>query len=201
MLPALRCTRYLHTHLHPPCTLARTFFLHSPGHYLHTILTSYLHLPALCLYSPIHSTWTLPALCTYLYTYLSITSTYLYIPPVLYTHVHILALTCTLTLSLPTICTLTCTLVCTLHTRALTCTDTTGRSRGRSRGRGRWRSAARGTAHTAALWSGTRHWWPRATSRGVKNTGCSAGAGRGGASGPPRPETATPTWAVALKTS
>lgn len=77
-------------------------------------------------------------------------------------------------------CTLTCTLVCVLRMQALTCTDTTGRSRGHSRGRGRWRSVSRGTAHTAALWSGTRHWWLHATSQGVKNTGYSVGTGREG---------------------
>lgn len=41
----------------------------------------------------------------------------------------------------------------------LTCKGTRGRSPGRSTGRGRWRPLWTGKAHTAAWWSGRRHWW------------------------------------------
>lgn len=45
-----------------------------------------------------------------------------------------------------------------------TCTGTRELSPGHSMGPDRGRSVGRGRAHTAALWSDTRHWWQRETS-------------------------------------
>lgn len=52
-----------------------------------------------------------------------------------------------------------------------TCTGTRERSPGRSTGPDRWRSAATGRAHTAVLWSDTKHWWHCATSTGDETHG------------------------------
>lgn len=54
--------------------------------------------------------------------------------------------------------------------RLPTCKGTRGQSPGRSTGPSRWRPLWTGKAHTAAWWSGRRHWWLCETSAGENLT-------------------------------
>lgn len=164
-VPALTCTLFLHLPIHSTCTQPYTLPAHSSSTHLHTLPANFIG--TFFLYAPLPAltctlTCTLYLLLAHLPVYSTCTLTYN-----LYLH----SLASFTSTHLQTTCSLSPFTACItyLHTHLhiilpLTCRGTIGQSQGHSRDQGRWLSASKGTAHTAALWSGTRHLWLHVTS-------------------------------------